>query len=347
VLALFGYWLPGAVVAHAVELEPTRNVILVENGQPAHSDTNTETKVDQLIDTLLRHIIRQVMQERMVSADDNNAMSTWFSFRDIALPIRPTTVKALTAFAAETQRLSADQLAVGRQVVATNLSIFATMATDFLHDNLDIARVAVSPPAVDTPVRVAPIGTAGSEVAEQNTRSAEPPNGSAALPAPVDVRLSNTDPSQGHDPLAASAVADASVALAAVKNEPPKTAPTAGIAAITPVIMAARPPLAGGTMPANGDQSAVEQSVQRGDAMLSNYNIFAARMLYEYAARAGSAPAAMKLAETYDASFLNRLKVIGPKPDPALAAEWYGKAAALGDQRAEARLRTLPPSAAR
>lgn len=341
ILALVGYWLPGAVVAHAVELKPTRNVILPDKGEAAHPDTNADTKVDQLIDTMLRHIIRQVMQERMVSADDNNAMSTWFSVRDIALPIRPTTEKALTAFAAETQRLSAEQLAAGHQVVATNLSIFATMATDFLHDNLDIARVAVSPPAADTPVRVAPMATVGREVAEQNTRSAELPNGSAASPAPVDVRLSASDPSQGHDPLAASGVADAPVALAAVKNEPPKIAPTA------PVIMASRPPLAGGTMPANGDQSAVEQSVQRGDAMLSNYNIFAARMLYEYAARAGSAPAAMKLAETYDAAFLNRLKVIGPKPDPALAAEWYAKAASLGDQRAEARLRTLPPTAAK
>ncbi len=347
VLAVFGYWLPRAVAAQAVELSPARTVIPPENGEPAHPETKTETKVDQLIDTLLRQIVRQVMQERMVSAGDNNAISTWLSFRDIALPIRPTTVKALTAFAAETQRLSAEQLAAGHQVVATNLSIFASMATEFLHDNTDISPVAMSPPTADTAVRIGPTATIVTDIAEQNTWSPEPPNGPDASPARVDVTLSDTDPSQSRNPVADSRVADAPFALAAVKNEPPKIAPSAGIPAISPVNIASRPPLAREMMPINGDQSAVEQSVQRGDAMLGNYNIFAARMLYEYAAKAGSARAAMKLAETYDASFLNRLKVIGPKPDPALAAEWYGKAAALGDQQAEARLRTLPLNAAK
>jgi TPR repeat protein len=51
------------------------------------------------------------------------------------------------------------------------------------------------------------------------------------------------------------------------------------------------------------------------------------------------------LAETYDPAFLNRLGVIGPKPNPALAADWYRRAAALGDRKAEARLLTLATEA--
>jgi TPR repeat protein len=87
--------------------------------------------------------------------------------------------------------------------------------------------------------------------------------------------------------------------------------------------------------------------VNRGNAMLASNDISAARRFYMYAARAGSALAAMALAETYDPAFLKRLTVIGLQPDPELAAEWYGKAAALGDRQAEARLRTLVLNAAK
>ncbi len=87
--------------------------------------------------------------------------------------------------------------------------------------------------------------------------------------------------------------------------------------------------------------------MNRGNAMLESNDISAARRFYVYAARTGSAPAAMALAETYDPAVLKRLKVIGLQPDPALAAEWYGKAAALGDEQAETRLRMLLSNAAK
>ena len=76
----------------------------------------------------------------------------------------------------------------------------------------------------------------------------------------------------------------------------------------------------------------------RGDEMLSIKDISAARKYYEYAANAGSARAATALAESYDPAFLTQLRAVGSRPDPALAAAWYGRAVALGD--AEVRLRT-------
>jgi TPR repeat protein len=79
--------------------------------------------------------------------------------------------------------------------------------------------------------------------------------------------------------------------------------------------------------------------------MLAIKDISAARVFYEYAANAGSARAAMALAETYDAAFLDQLGAVGPRPNPAMAADWYRKAAALGDRSAEAWLRALGTAA--
>ena len=74
--------------------------------------------------------------------------------------------------------------------------------------------------------------------------------------------------------------------------------------------------------------------------MLAIKDFSAARKFYEYAANGGSARAAMALAGTYDPAFLTQLGAVGIRPDPALAAAWYGRAVALGDSDAEARLRT-------
>jgi TPR repeat protein len=55
----------------------------------------------------------------------------------------------------------------------------------------------------------------------------------------------------------------------------------------------------------------------------------------------GNAAAATALARTYDAAFIGQLGVVGIKPDAALAAAWYRKAAELGAPRAgEARVLT-------
>ncbi len=81
--------------------------------------------------------------------------------------------------------------------------------------------------------------------------------------------------------------------------------------------------------------------LSRGNEMLALKDISAARKLYQYAANAGSAAAAMALARTLDPAYLAELGVVGLRPDPALAAAWYRKAVALGDPNAKVRLQAL------
>src|SRR6266404_1572353 len=82
--------------------------------------------------------------------------------------------------------------------------------------------------------------------------------------------------------------------------------------------------------------------IKRGDELLRIGDISAARLAYERAAAGSSAQAMTALGMTYDPSFLNRVNARGIRPDPAIAAELYRKAAALGDAAAAARISQLP-----
>jgi TPR repeat protein len=73
----------------------------------------------------------------------------------------------------------------------------------------------------------------------------------------------------------------------------------------------------------------------RGDDMLAHKDVSAARKFYEFAANEGSARAAVALAKTYDPAFTDQLGVVGVRPDPKLAADWYRKATELGGKPAQ------------
>jgi hypothetical protein len=81
--------------------------------------------------------------------------------------------------------------------------------------------------------------------------------------------------------------------------------------------------------------------LDRGNEHLAEGGIAQARLLYERAAEAGLAQAAMALAGTYDHSELQRLGVQGLKADHAQAQRWYERARQLGAPEAEQRLRRL------
>jgi len=88
--------------------------------------------------------------------------------------------------------------------------------------------------------------------------------------------------------------------------------------------------------------SAVQRALlKRGDTMLRQGNVIAARMLFSRAVDAGLSIAALKLADTYDPEFINDHNLIGIKGDPLQAEAWYRRAAALGEKDAERRLKLL------
>ena len=79
----------------------------------------------------------------------------------------------------------------------------------------------------------------------------------------------------------------------------------------------------------------------RGDALLSAGDVTAARLFYERAADAGGGVGAIRLGETLDPAFLNRIRLRGVSGDVNAASYWYHRARDLGIADADALLKPL------
>jgi hypothetical protein len=81
--------------------------------------------------------------------------------------------------------------------------------------------------------------------------------------------------------------------------------------------------------------------VARGDDFLAAGDIASARLFFERAADAGDGRAAMRMALTYDAAFLDRAGLRGLGSDSERATFWYRRARELGEGKAEPPLGSL------
>jgi hypothetical protein len=81
--------------------------------------------------------------------------------------------------------------------------------------------------------------------------------------------------------------------------------------------------------------------LKRGEELLSQGDIAAARLALQRAAEARDARAALVLGATYDPVMLSQIGVLGFQPDPAKARLWYQRAAEMGSTDASRRLDRL------
>jgi TPR repeat protein len=83
------------------------------------------------------------------------------------------------------------------------------------------------------------------------------------------------------------------------------------------------------------EPSDVARLLQRGEELLANREIAAARAVFKRLADNGEPRGAFALAETYEQSTLERLGAKGILPDMAAARTWYETAKALGSTEAQ------------
>jgi hypothetical protein len=81
--------------------------------------------------------------------------------------------------------------------------------------------------------------------------------------------------------------------------------------------------------------------LKRGQELMRNGDLAAARLVLQHAAEAKSAEAALMLGGTYDPVILRELKVYGFSADVGMARTWYEKAKELGSPEAARRLDIL------
>ena len=75
--------------------------------------------------------------------------------------------------------------------------------------------------------------------------------------------------------------------------------------------------------------------------MLADGDLAGARLFFELVHRKGIAAGATGVGKTYDPVFYGTARVEGTQPNPALARDWYQKAAGAGDEEGTGRLAEL------
>ena len=117
---------------------------------------------------------------------------------------------------------------------------------------------------------------------------------------------------------------------------PPAAAPVATVpvaAAPAAAVPATAPPAA-----RRIDPDELATLLKRAKSLIAIGDIAPARLLLKRAADAQEASAALLLAQTYDPAVLGKQDMRSITPDPALAREWYQKAARYGSLEAQQRL---------
>ena len=274
---------------------------------------------DQESETLMLKVERQVLAGRTVAPMEDNALATWEQVRKRAQEPTPAFIRAVDDFIKESKNRAAAERAAGREMAAFDLQAFADMAQELLQ------RAAARSPAAAPAAAPAPADE-------------QPEAAAASTPAPANV-------APPAEPAAASVKLQAAVASAPASAAPPVAEPAAGsvkLPAAGDAAHALAAPVASAPRQATPAQERMAVNLaSRGDAMLGIKDISAARKLYEQAANLGSAAAAAELARTYDPDYVGKLNVIGIRPDLTLAANWYVRAAALGDRQAAQRMHEI------
>ena len=103
----------------------------------------------------------------------------------------------------------------------------------------------------------------------------------------------------------------------------------------------------GGLAAAAASRQTAEFFAARGDEMLAQNNLSAARKFYAFAVQGGSSRAAYALARSYEPSANGQTSGADVASDITMARSWYAKAVELGSEKAKVRLQALSQDAAK
>jgi len=105
-------------------------------------------------------------------------------------------------------------------------------------------------------------------------------------------------------------------------------------------------PSSAGTPPASKavrrlDPEDIKRLIKQGEQFAASNDLVAARLVFQRAAEAGDATAALAMGATYDPIVLAKLGVLGMSADIGKARSWYEKAKEFGSPEASRRLELL------
>jgi hypothetical protein len=89
------------------------------------------------------------------------------------------------------------------------------------------------------------------------------------------------------------------------------------------------------------DRDEIAMLYRRGEQLIQQGDIAAARLMFGRAAEVGDARSALALGASYDPEVLRKLGVLGVAANATLAREWYAKASSFGSSEAALRIETM------
>jgi hypothetical protein len=196
-------------------------------------------------------------------------------------------------------------------------------------ERVDVAAVPEAAPTVTTVPRRAP----GVQAPAPQPPAAQAPEPQAPAPQPPAQRIERTPPVQ-------TAERTPPVQQRVERAPPPveRAAPPAPAVERAPPQVAQRtPPPASRSL----DSGEVDVLVKQGQQFVAAGDFVTARLVFQRAAEAGNAAAALALGASYDPVVLSRLGVRGVDADVGKARAWYQKAKEFGAPDADRRLSTL------
>lgn len=126
------------------------------------------------------------------------------------------------------------------------------------------------------------------------------------------------------------------------RDNPHISATSATLEVKSPVVATLTPPAAALPELRKGeDEDRAQKYLRRGQQLLGEGDVAAARTFFRMAAEAGDAEAAMAMGATHDPNHLQQFGVRGMQPDPAEAERWYRLALNLGSKDALDRIDAL------
>jgi|SRR6267142_4283856 hypothetical protein len=197
-------------------------------------------------------------------------------------------------------------------------------------ERVDVAAVPETPPPVTTIPRRAPGAQAPTQQPPtQQPPAPQPPAAQAPAPQPPAQRVERAPPVQ--------TVERTPPPAQRVERAPPPPAQSVERAPPPQVAERAPQPVPTRTL----DPSEVDVLVKQGQQFVAAGDFVTARLVFQRAAEAGNAAAALALGASYDPVVLSRLGVRGVDADVGKARTWYQKAKEFGAPDADRRLSTL------
>jgi hypothetical protein len=235
---------------------------------------------------------------------------------------------------------------IAHKIAQADTSAPATISDDAAPSSIESSRgvpalTAETSAGATTPPQMPQAEVAAAappQLADAQVASAPPPQPekSAEPGAPAQQLASLPAPN--------SSPADIRPSPAPAANEPPR--PIEANPAPLPAPVQTAPAQAAPPSVANSavvlDQNEIDTLIRRGKNLLNDGDFAAARVLFERAANAGSAEAALALGSTYDPNVIKRLGAIMVRADVEKARNWYQLAAERGSAAASLQLANLP-----